>query len=79
MDVGPVLAELRARIAEELDYRYEAEAQEAFAAAFAPAVPRTVRWCSSSDPSPHCSDSAATGASPPHDTRFGSSNVAAAT
>ena len=31
----PLLDELRARVAEELDYRMEAAAQDAFAAAFA--------------------------------------------
>ena len=35
LDVKPLLAELRARIAEELDYSLEADAQRAFAAAFA--------------------------------------------
>jgi predicted unusual protein kinase regulating ubiquinone biosynthesis (AarF/ABC1/UbiB family) len=35
MDIKPLLAELRARITEELDYAMEAEAQTAFAAAYA--------------------------------------------
>lgn len=35
LDVKPLLAELRARITEELDYELEAEAQQAFAAAYA--------------------------------------------
>src|SRR5690349_21843624 len=35
LDTKPLLAELRARVAEELDYRLEAAAQEAFAAAYA--------------------------------------------
>ena len=35
MDIKPLLAELRARITEELDYAMEAEAQSAFAAAYA--------------------------------------------
>jgi predicted unusual protein kinase regulating ubiquinone biosynthesis (AarF/ABC1/UbiB family) len=35
MDIKPLLAELRARITEELDYAMEAETQEAFATAFA--------------------------------------------
>jgi predicted unusual protein kinase regulating ubiquinone biosynthesis (AarF/ABC1/UbiB family) len=35
IDVGPLVDELRARIAEELDYRLEADAQTRFAAAFA--------------------------------------------
>ena len=35
LDVKPVLAELRERVAEELDYRLEGAAQEAFAAAYA--------------------------------------------
>ena len=35
LDVKPLLAELRDRVAEELDYRLEAAAQEAFAAAYA--------------------------------------------
>ena len=35
LDVGPVLDELKARIAEEVDYLYEAEAQSGFAAAYA--------------------------------------------
>lgn len=35
IDVKPLIAELQARVAEELDYRLEAEAQQAFAAAFA--------------------------------------------
>jgi predicted unusual protein kinase regulating ubiquinone biosynthesis (AarF/ABC1/UbiB family) len=34
LDVKPLLAELKARVAEELDYRLEAAAQEAFATAF---------------------------------------------
>jgi predicted unusual protein kinase regulating ubiquinone biosynthesis (AarF/ABC1/UbiB family) len=34
LDVKPLLAELEARVAEELDYRLEAEAQEAFSAAY---------------------------------------------
>src|SRR5215469_12988067 len=35
LDVRPMLEELRARVAEELDYRLEGEAQQAFATAFA--------------------------------------------
>src|SRR6266581_1288761 len=35
LDVKPLLDELRARVAEELDYRLEAESQDAFAQAFA--------------------------------------------
>ncbi len=35
LDVKPLLTELRARVAEELDYRLEAQAQAAFAAAYA--------------------------------------------
>ena len=35
LDAKPLLAELRVRVAEELDYRREAAAQEAFAAAYA--------------------------------------------
>jgi predicted unusual protein kinase regulating ubiquinone biosynthesis (AarF/ABC1/UbiB family) len=35
LEVRPLLEELRARVAEELDYRLEAESQEAFAAAYA--------------------------------------------
>jgi len=35
LDVKPMLDELRARVAEELDYRLEAQAQQAFADAFA--------------------------------------------
>jgi predicted unusual protein kinase regulating ubiquinone biosynthesis (AarF/ABC1/UbiB family)/HSP20 family molecular chaperone IbpA len=46
LDVKPLLAELRDRMAEELDYRREAAAQEAFAAAYAGdpdvCVPRVV-------------------------------------
>ena len=46
LDVKPVLAELRDRVAEELDYRREAAAQEAFAASYAGdpdvCVPRVV-------------------------------------
>ena len=34
LDVKPLIAELKARVAEELDYRLEATAQAAFAAAF---------------------------------------------
>jgi predicted unusual protein kinase regulating ubiquinone biosynthesis (AarF/ABC1/UbiB family) len=34
LDVKPLLAELEARVAEELDYRLEAQAQETFAAAY---------------------------------------------
>ena len=34
LDIKPLLAELKARIAEELDYRLEAEAQQAFADAY---------------------------------------------
>jgi len=34
LDVKPLLAELQARVAEELDYRLEAESQEAFATAY---------------------------------------------
>ncbi|MEW1953901.1 AarF/ABC1/UbiB kinase family protein [Terrabacter sp. NPDC080008] len=34
IDLGPILDELRDRMAEELDYRLEAESQEAFATAF---------------------------------------------
>jgi len=34
MDIKPLVAELRARVAEELDYRLEAQAQSAFAEAF---------------------------------------------
>ena len=49
LDTKPLLAELRARVAEELDYRLEAAAQEAFAAAYAGdpdvCVPRVV-WVS---------------------------------
>ena len=46
LDVKPMLDELGARVAEELDYRLEAEAQQAFADAFAGdpdiAVPRVI-------------------------------------
>ena len=46
LDAKPLLAELRDRVAEELDYRLEAAAQEAFAAAYAGdpdvCVPRVV-------------------------------------
>jgi predicted unusual protein kinase regulating ubiquinone biosynthesis (AarF/ABC1/UbiB family) len=46
LDVKPLLAELRERVLEELDYTLEADAQRAFAAAFADdpdiAVPRVV-------------------------------------
>jgi predicted unusual protein kinase regulating ubiquinone biosynthesis (AarF/ABC1/UbiB family) len=35
MDARPMLAELRERVADELDYRLEAQAQDAFAAAYA--------------------------------------------
>ena len=35
MDIKPLLAELRERITEELDYAMEADAQRAFAAAYA--------------------------------------------
>ena len=46
LDLGPVLDELKARISEEVDYRYEAQAQTAFADAFADdegyAIPRVV-------------------------------------
>src|SRR5271165_19259 len=46
LDAKPLLAELRNRVAEELDYRLEAAAQQAFAAAFAGdpdvCVPRVV-------------------------------------
>jgi predicted unusual protein kinase regulating ubiquinone biosynthesis (AarF/ABC1/UbiB family) len=35
LEVGPVLDELKARVAEELDYRLEASSQQAFAAAYA--------------------------------------------
>jgi predicted unusual protein kinase regulating ubiquinone biosynthesis (AarF/ABC1/UbiB family) len=46
LDVKPLLAELRARVAEELDYGLEAQAQRAFAAAYAEdaeiRVPRVV-------------------------------------
>src|SRR6266536_4398595 len=46
LEVKPLLAELRDRVAEELDYRLEAAAQEAFAAAYAAdpdvCVPRVV-------------------------------------
>ncbi len=46
LDAKPLLAELRDRVAEELDYRLEAAAQQAFAAAFAGdpdvCVPRVV-------------------------------------
>ena len=46
LDVKPLLAELRDRVAEELDYRLEAATQEAFAAAYAGdpdvCVPRVV-------------------------------------
>ncbi len=35
LDIKPLLAELRARVAEELDYRLEGEAQQVFAAAYA--------------------------------------------
>ncbi len=35
LDIGPILAELRSRMAEELDYELEARSQRAFAAAFA--------------------------------------------
>ncbi len=49
LDVKPLLAELRDRVAEELDYRLEAAAQQAFAAAYAGdpdvCVPRVV-WVS---------------------------------
>ncbi|MDT0277650.1 ABC1 kinase family protein [Blastococcus goldschmidtiae] len=46
MDVKPLIAELKARVVEELDYSLEADAQRGFAAAFADdpqiAVPRVV-------------------------------------
>jgi HSP20 family molecular chaperone IbpA len=46
LDAKPLLAELRGRVAEELDYRLEAASQEAFAAAYADdpdvCVPRVV-------------------------------------
>jgi predicted unusual protein kinase regulating ubiquinone biosynthesis (AarF/ABC1/UbiB family) len=46
MDVKPLIAELKARVVEELDYGLEADAQRAFAAAYAGddqiAVPRVV-------------------------------------
>jgi predicted unusual protein kinase regulating ubiquinone biosynthesis (AarF/ABC1/UbiB family) len=46
LDVKPLIAELKARVAEELDYGLEADAQRAFAAAYADdpeiAVPRVV-------------------------------------
>jgi predicted unusual protein kinase regulating ubiquinone biosynthesis (AarF/ABC1/UbiB family) len=46
MDVKPLIAELKARVIEELDYRLEADAQRQFAAAFADdaeiVVPRVV-------------------------------------
>jgi len=46
LDAKPLLAELRARVAEELDYRLEAAAQQAFAAGYADdpdvCVPRVV-------------------------------------
>ncbi|RBY91904.1 AarF/ABC1/UbiB kinase family protein [Blastococcus sp. TBT05-19] len=46
LDVKPLIAELKARVAEELDYGLEADAQRAFAAAYAGdpqiAVPRVV-------------------------------------
>jgi HSP20 family molecular chaperone IbpA len=46
LDAKPLLAELRAKVAEELDYRLEAAAQQAFAAAYAGdpdvCVPRVV-------------------------------------
>ena len=46
LDAKPLLAELRERVAEELDYRLEAAAQDAFAAAYASApdvcIPRVV-------------------------------------
>src|SRR6185437_11940273 len=46
LEIKPLLAELRDRVAEELDYRLEAAAQEAFAAAYADdpdvCVPRVV-------------------------------------
>jgi len=46
LDVKPLLDELRARVAEELDYRLEGASQDAFAAAFADdldiLVPRTI-------------------------------------
>jgi predicted unusual protein kinase regulating ubiquinone biosynthesis (AarF/ABC1/UbiB family) len=35
LDIGPVLAELKERVAEEVDYRYEAQAQQGFHDAFA--------------------------------------------
>ncbi|MGN6577270.1 MAG: ABC1 kinase family protein [Nocardioides sp.] len=35
MDIKPLITEMQARVAEELDYRLEAEAQQAFATAFA--------------------------------------------
>ena len=35
LDIGPILDELRSRMAEELDYRLEAESQQTFADAFA--------------------------------------------
>jgi predicted unusual protein kinase regulating ubiquinone biosynthesis (AarF/ABC1/UbiB family) len=48
LDVKPILDELRARVAEELDYTLEAEAQSQFAAAFADdpvfAVPKVVAF-----------------------------------
>jgi predicted unusual protein kinase regulating ubiquinone biosynthesis (AarF/ABC1/UbiB family) len=39
LDTRPLLAELRGRVAEELDYRLEAAAQQAFAAAYAGSSP----------------------------------------
>ncbi len=46
MDVKPLITELKARVAEELDYAMEADSQRAFAAAYAGdeqiAVPRIV-------------------------------------
>jgi len=46
LELRPILDELRARISEEVDYRYEAQAQTAFADAFADdegyAIPRVV-------------------------------------
>ena len=47
LDIKPLLDELRARVAEELDYRLEAESQQAFADAYADDpdifVPQVVR------------------------------------
>jgi predicted unusual protein kinase regulating ubiquinone biosynthesis (AarF/ABC1/UbiB family) len=48
LEIKPILDELRARVAEELDYRLEAESQRTFAEAFADdpvfVIPKVVAW-----------------------------------